>query len=276
MVVSNLIKPSTKDVDVLESGPHNAIQAEWTDGGHKFRKHTEYYQYVKNGKSGPVESGSHYVYYVTGQEPSPTRTTPAGSRKTRVATGSSSPSRSRPRPSRPTPCTTRARQGPVAQRGGRGLGQRRAEARRSLEAVRRQQDRLRRPGQAGPVRSEGEPDRGDYPDVPWVMIPDTEEQTGDCDNAKDEAKAIVDGCVAKGATGDFTVSGSIARKGDGQSYINVMEETSTSTRPRRSWRPSRVSTLTTTVKLAPGSHSLTVVVTFLDEGRYTSRSSRTR
>lgn len=60
--VGNTTQWSFSDVDVLESGSHNATQATWTQSGHQWRKQTTQYRYVKNGVTEQVPNGSHDEY----------------------------------------------------------------------------------------------------------------------------------------------------------------------------------------------------------------------
>jgi hypothetical protein len=60
--VGNTTQWSFDDVEVLQSGPHNATQATWTQGHHEWRKQTTAYQYVKNGVTEQVQVGSHTEY----------------------------------------------------------------------------------------------------------------------------------------------------------------------------------------------------------------------
>ena len=53
---------SFSDVAVLYSGPHSAVQAQWTDSGYQYRKITTAYQFVKNGNAQQVQVGTHMEY----------------------------------------------------------------------------------------------------------------------------------------------------------------------------------------------------------------------
>ncbi len=60
---------STDNVDVLQSGDHNSVQSEWTDGGTKYRKVTQAFAYMKNGNTREIKVGSHWEYQWATESP---------------------------------------------------------------------------------------------------------------------------------------------------------------------------------------------------------------
>lgn len=59
---------STDDVEILQSGPHSAVQETWTQGNHQWRKLTIEYRYVKNGVKEKIVDSEAYDETVVVEE----------------------------------------------------------------------------------------------------------------------------------------------------------------------------------------------------------------